>query len=254
MYQNIIEEIKQKHVKADASISLFFIGVDTIYYFCCLIFLGCNLKNLYTSKQLLSYTIIIDILSRIIIIYLNKFDYSILNEICFTLLASFQFFLFNKIFKRIFRDDYYDGRESIEIKSPYFFTVFFLVFAFGFNFSRTLSLIQYIITIVSILAYTYYIQSRINFILENLKRKKINVTCRRVSDNLSILIALYFVIFYGFKIINLFVKHKLYYSYILMAGDVFKEGGKFLIFTLMILILHSFYKYIKDDDDDVEIY
>jgi len=252
MNQKLIAEIKQKHVKADVSISLFFIGFDIIYYFACLIFLGCDLKNLYSSKQLLSYSIIIDILSRIIIIFLNKFDYSLLNEICFTSLTSFQFFIFNKIFKRIFRDDYYDGRETIEIKSPYFFTTIFFFLTFDYNLSKLLSFIQYIIIIVCILAYTYYIQIRINYFLKNVKRKQIGATCRRVSENLSYLIALYFVIFYGFKIINLFVENKLYYSYILMIEDIFKEGGKFLIFTLMILILHSFYKYTKDND--VEIY
>ena len=254
MKQKIIEEIKQKHIKADVSISLFFICVDTIFCISCLILLGCDIKNLFSSKQLLLYIIIIDILARIILIYFNQFDYSLLNEICFTLLATFQFFLLNKLFKRIFRDDYYDGRESLEIKSPYFFAFIFFFLAFGFNISRAFSIIQYIITIVGIFVYTCYIQSRVSFIIENLERKQINVTCRRVSENLSYLIAMYFVIFYGFKIINLFIENKLYYSYILMAGDVFKEGGKFLVFTLIILLLLSFYKYTNDDDEDKDIY
>jgi hypothetical protein len=40
MDEKILEEIKQKHLKADNTISLFFIGIDTIYFIIILVILG----------------------------------------------------------------------------------------------------------------------------------------------------------------------------------------------------------------------
>ena len=34
-----------------------------------------------------------------------------------------------------------------------------------------------------------------------------------------------------------------------MAGDIFKEGAKFLLFGFMILIIKSFNKFTKDFDE-----
>ena len=51
------------------------------------------------------------------------------------------------------------------------------------------------------------------------------------------------------KFCNLFIENTLYYSYILMAGDIFKEGAKFLLFGLMMMIIKSFNKFTKDSED-----
>ena len=34
-----------------------------------------------------------------------------------------------------------------------------------------------------------------------------------------------------------------------MAGDIFKEGAKFLLFGLMMMIIKSFNKFTKDSED-----
>ena len=249
MEEKILEEIKEKHMRADSTISLFFISIDTIFYITILTYLGCRFKNFFTPKQMLSNIILVDVLIRLLYIYYNSFDYILLNEVCFTCLSTVQFFLLNSIFKKMFKDEYYDGTETLEIQSPFLLSLIFFFLAFTFNISKPLSLIQYVLAIIAVISYAYYIQSRINLLLNNMQKKGIEITCKRMSINLIYLIALYFVIFYGLKLSNLFIENKLYYSYILMAGDVFKEGAKFLLFGLMILIIKSFNRFTKDADE-----
>ena len=198
---------------------------------------------------MLSNIILVDVLIRLLYIYFNSFDYILLNEICFTCLSTVQFFLLNNIFKKMFKDEYYDGTETLEIQSPILLSLIFFFLAFTFNLSKSLSIIQYVLAIIAIISYAYYIQSRINLLLNNIQKKGIEITCKIMSINLTYLIALYFIIFYGLKLCNLFIEDKLYYSYILMAGDIFKEGAKFLLFGLMILIIKSFNRFTKDTDE-----
>jgi hypothetical protein len=249
MEEKILEEIKEKHMRADSTISLFFISIDTIFYITILTYLGCRFKNFFTPKQMLSNIILVDVLIRLLYIYYNSFDYILLNEVCFTCLSTVQFFLLNSIFKKMFKDEYYDGTETLEIQSPFLLSLIFFFLAFTFNISKPLSLIQYVLAIIAVISYAYYIQSRINLLLNNMQKRGVEITCKRMSINLIYLIALYFVIFYGLKLSNLFIENKLYYSYILMAGDVFKEGAKFLLFGLMILIIKSFNRFTKDADE-----
>ena len=249
MEEKILEEIKEKHMRADSTISIFFISIDTIFYITILTYLGCRFKNFFTPKQMLSNIILVDVLIRLLYIYFNSFDYILLNEICFTCLSTVQFFLLNNIFKKMFKDEYYDGTETLEIQSPILLSLIFFFLAFTFNLSKSLSIIQYVLAIIAIISYAYYIQSRINLLLNNIQKKGIEITCKIMSINLTYLIALYFIIFYGLKLCNLFIEDKLYYSYILMAGDIFKEGAKFLLFGLMILIIKSFNRFTKDTDE-----
>jgi hypothetical protein len=236
-------------MRADSTISLFFISIDTIFYITILTYLGCRFKNFFTPKQMLSNIILVDVLIRLLYIYYNSFDYILLNEVWFTCLSTVQFFLLNSIFKKMFKDEYYDGTETLEIQSPFLLSLIFFFLAFTFNISKPLSLIQYVLAIIAVISYAYYIQSRINLLLNNMQKRGVEITCKRMSINLIYLIALYFVIFYGLKLSNLFIENKLYYSYILMAGDVFKEGAKFLLFGLMILIIKSFNRFTKDADE-----
>ena len=249
MEEKILEEIKEKHMRADSTISIFFISIDTIFYITILTYLGCRFKNFFTPKQMLSNIILVDVLIRLLYIYFNSFDYILLNEICFTCLSTVQFFLLNNIFKKMFKDEYYDGTETLAIQSPILLSLIFFFLAFTFNLSKSLSIIQYVLAIIAIISYAYYIQSRINLLLNNIQKKGIEITCKIMSINLTYLIALYFIIFYGLKLCNLFIEDKLYYSYILMAGDIFKEGAKFLLFGLMILIIKSFNRFTKDTDE-----
>ena len=248
MEAKIIEEIIDNHLRADSTISLFFIVLDTCFYILILLILGCGFRNLFSPKQLLSQIILLDIILRIFNLYYNKFDYNLMNEAVITCFATLQFFLLNNIFKKLFKDEFYDGRESLEIKSPFLFAFGFFILNFTCPISKTVCIVQYALSICAILAYAYYIQTRVSLYINNLERKRNEITCRNMSLNLTYLIALYFVIFEVLKICTAFVENKLYYSYMLMATDVFKEGGKFLVYGLMVILIKSFNKFVKDEE------
>jgi len=250
MEARIINEIMEKHLKADATISLFFIGLDTLFYILILLLIGCGFRNFFSPKQMLSQVLLFDVLLRIFSLYFNKFEYELLNELVFSCFSTVQFFYLNTILKKMFKDDYYDGRESIEIKHPFLLSLAFLVLTFTFKVPKMVSIIQYSIGIIAVMAYAYYIQSRVSLFINNLERKRFDVSCKNMSLNMTYLVALYFIIFQALKICTLFIEHKLYYSYMLMACDIFKEGGKFLLFGLMMILVNSFNKYIKDEEGE----
>ena len=250
MEARIINEIMEKHLKADATISLFFIGLDTLFYILILLLIGCGFRNFFSPKQMLSQVLLFDVLLRIFSLYFNKFEYELLNELVFSCFSTVQFFYLNTILKKMFKDDYYDGRESIEIKHPFLFSLAFLFLTFTLKVPKIVSIIQYSIGIIAVMAYAYYIQSRVSLFINNLERKRFDVSCKNMSLNMTYLVALYFIIFQALKICTLFIEHKLYYSYMLMACDIFKEGGKFLLFGLMMILVNSFNKYIKDEEGE----
>ena len=250
MEQKVVEEIMEKHLKADATISLFFIGLDTLFYILILLVIGCGFKNFFSPKQMLSQVLILDVLLRIFSLYSNKFDYYLTNEVILTCFSSLQFFLLNNILKKLFKDDYYDGRESLEIKSPFLFTLAFFFLTFAFPLPKFICLAQRALGIVAILAYAYYIQSRITLYINNLERKRFDMSCKNMAKNVTYLIALYFVVYETLKICTLYIEHKLHYSYMLMACDVFKEGGKFLLVGLMMILVNAFYKFFKVEEGD----
>ena len=250
MEARIINEIMEKHLKADATISLFFIGLDTLFYILILLLIGCGFRNFFSPKQMLSQVLLFDVLLRIFSLYFNKFEYELLNELVFSCFSTVQFFYLNTILKKMFKDDYYDGRESIEIKHPFLLSLAFLALTFTLKVPKMVSIIQYSIGIIAVMAYAYYIQSRVSLFINNLERKRFDVSCKNMSLNMTYLVALYFIIFQALKICTLFIEHKLYYSYMLMACDIFKEGGKFLLFGLMMILVNSFNKYIKDEEGE----
>lgn len=51
MEARIIHEIMEKHLKADATISLFFIGLDTLFYILILLLIGCGFKNFFLPSK-----------------------------------------------------------------------------------------------------------------------------------------------------------------------------------------------------------
>lgn len=253
MDEKTLQEITEKHQKADIFICLFFTGIDVIFYILILILLGCGFKNFFSTKQLLSHIFIIDVILRIYSIYFNTFEYGFINEIILTFFATCQFYLINSIFKKAFKDENYDGRESLEIKSPILFCLLFYPLSFIFEFSKIFCLCQNILCILAVLAYSYYIQTRIVLFLNNLEKKHSIASGKNIMVNLPYLIAIYYAVFFILRISTLYVENKLYCSYLLMACDIFKEVGKYLSFGLMFFFVKSFNKYIKDEAIEITV-
>jgi hypothetical protein len=252
MNDTILEEIIQKHDSAEAFISLFFLGIDSITYLIILCLFGCDFnKKLFSHRQKLSLLILLDALFRIIHLYIISFVYSLVKEIIITVFATFQFYLIIILLNQIFTDKNNERfLESLELKFPFLSTIFFFIFAIVLDISKIFSLVQYICAISSIILYAYYVGGKVDLFLKNIEKKNPNFGYRNFSYNLTLFTALYFIIHYFLKIISLMIENTLYSSYMEMICDIFKEVGRYLVFTLVIIIYYLFNKYIKEEDYD----
>ena len=138
--------------------------------------------------------------------------------------------------------------ESLEIKDPFLTSVAFFMLAFILNISKIISFIKYIFAIIAILGYGYYISIKIDLFLINVDKKNPYYYGQIFASNMPQFIIIYFILYYIFKILILFIKNKLYISYMEMASDIFKEVGKYLSFCLVITTYYLFNKYIKEED------
>ncbi len=252
MNSKILSEIIEKHDTADSLISLFFALIDMIIYIIILFIFGCEFnKKFFSHRQKLSLLLILDAVLRIINLYITTFIYSVLKEIIITLIVTLQFYLMILLLNQIFTDKNNESLlESLEIKYPFLTSVAFFFLSFILNFSKAISFFKYILAIIALLGYGYYIDIKVNLFLKNVEKKNPYFPGQRFTSNITQYIIIYFVIYYILKIFGLFIEDKLYFSYMEMACDVFKEVGKYLSFCLVISIYYLFNKYIKEEDYD----
>jgi len=252
MNSKILSEIIEKHDTADSLISLFFALIDMIIYIIILFIFGCEFnKKFFSHRQKLSLLLILDAVLRIINLYITTFIYSVLKEIIITLIVTLQFYLMVLLLNQIFTDKNNESLlESLEIKYPFLTSVAFFFLSFILNFSKAISFFKYILAIIALLGYGYYIDIKVNLFLKNVEKKNPYFPGQRFTSNIPQYIIIYFVIYYILKIFGLFIENKLYFSYMEMACDVFKEVGKYLSFSLVISIYYLFNKYIKEEDYD----
>ena len=67
---------------------------------------------------------------------------------------------------------------------------------------------------------------------------------KNVINILPFFIFLYFIIYYILQLLGLLVNNKLYERYLTLICTIFKEGGKFLVILLLIMIFYIFNKYV----------
>ena len=243
-----LERDIHKFNTADTFISLFFAGVDILLYLIILFLFGCE-KNFFKVNQKLSLLILIDTFFRIINLYIISFRYSLIKEIVFTSFASFQFYLIVTFLNHIFTQiNTVDILESGEIKCPFISATFFFIFSIIFNFSKILSLIQYITAILAVLIYSYHVGEKVDLFIANIKRKNPYFSGKNFINHYIFFIAFYNMIYFTLRIFNLFIEDKLNHSYMEMACEIFKEVSKYLCFGIVIALYHLFNKYMKDDD------
>ena len=252
MNSKIISEIIEKHDTAEAFISLFFAIIDMLTYMVILFIFGCEFnKKFFSHRQKLSLLIILDAILRILNLYINSFVYSLIKEILITMIVTLQFYLIILLLNQIFTDKNNESLlESLEIKYPFLTSVAFFMLAFILNFSKAISFFKYILAIFAILGYGYYIDIKIDLFLKNVEKKNPYFSGQRFTSNIPQFIIIYFLIYYVLKIFGLFIENKLYFSYMEMVCDIFKEVGKYLSFCLVISIYYLFNKYIKEEDYD----
>ena len=250
----IDEEIMDNHNKADAFISLFFLGLDAIAYIVSFTIFSCDFKSLDSPKQKIYLFILLDGLSRLICIYTDAYRKTFVQETTFTLISSMQFHLSISMLEQIFtdqRNDSYMANElQIRNKNLFSFLFFCLVFSFkGILPSHgLLSSIQLICIFISISIFYKYMNNKIELYLTNVQKNNSQFTGRNFINNLPFFIFIYLGINYILQLFQLMLDNKLYESYMTMICIIFKEVGKYLVVLLMIMIFNTFNKYVKTNE------
>jgi hypothetical protein len=249
----IEREIKEKHNQADAFISLFFAGLDAVCYLIIITLFGCEFK-LNSPKQKLSLLIILDAVLRLINMYTDEYSKYWLKEMFLSTFSTIQFYVILSCLNQIFTDKGNDNslENDLEIKNKTLITCIFFALVFSFKglllYYRLLSALQYICIIASVYIFSKYIGTKIEIFISNITKKHSSFIGENFMNNLPFFITIYFILNYSFELISLLIVHKLYASYMIMLCKIFKEVGKYLIFLLLIIINHSFNKYIQNYD------
>jgi hypothetical protein len=250
----IDEEIMDNHNKADAFISLFFLGLDAIAYIVSFTIFSCDFKSLDSPNQKIYLFILLDGLSRLICIFTDAYRKTFVQETTFTLISSMQFHLSISMLEQIFtdqRNDSYMANElQIRNKNLFSFLFFCLVFSFkGILPSHgLLSSIQFICIFISISIFYKYMNNKIELYLTNVQKNNSQFTGRNFINNLPFFIFIYLGINYILQLFQLMLDNKLYESYMTMIFIIFKEVGKYLVVLLMIMIFNTFNKYVKTNE------
>ena len=250
----IDEEIMDNHNKADAFISLFFLGLDAIAYIVSFTIFSCDFKSLDSPNQKIYLFLLLDGLSRLICIFTDAYRKTFVQETTFTLISSMQFHLSISMLEQIFtdqRNDSYMANElQIRNKNLFSFLFFCLVFSFkGILPSHgLLSSIQFICIFISISIFYKYMNNKIELYLTNVQKNNSQFTGRNFINNLPFFIFIYLGINYILQLSQLMLDNKLYESYMTMICIIFKEVGKYLVVLLMIMIFNTFNKYVKTNE------
>ena len=249
MDSDIEDEIVQKHDQAEAFISLFFAGVDAIIYIIVLSLFGCQFRNLFSQKQKISFLILVDAIMRIVNLYTTSFIYSFPKDLCLTIFATCQFFLIINILNQTYTDKSnpnFMNNSGITYKP--LCTILFFVLTMKCNISKMISLVQYILAIIALIAFGVSVMHKNTLFLLGIQKKTQNFSCKNFVSNIPLFIIFYFFLNYVLKILGLLVENPLYCSYMEMACDIFKEVGKYLSFNLVISAFYLHNKYVKDED------
>ena len=244
----IEEEIKKKHNEADAFISLFFAFLDSLYYISIIYIFGYEFKSYSYPKEKLSLLIILDAVLRIIHIFTDDFSKRWLKEFFFSFLTTGQFYIVFDCLDQIISKK----NENLEIKNKGILSgiFFFLVFDFKglFPYYKIITTLQYILVIFSITLFSKHIIEKLNQFMANFNGK-LNFSGRFIYV-FPQFITIYFIINSCGELAGLLVDNLLYNSYMEMICQIFKEGGKYLVFLLLIMIFDSSNKYLNEDESE----
>ena len=250
------EDIMDNSNKADALISLFFLGFDVLIYLIIFTLYNCELKNYGSPKQKLYFFMMLDGLLRFISIYTDTYSKNFLQELVFTLIASIQFFLSLSMLEQIFTDksnDSFADNNNLEMNNKTLFAFLFFCLVFSFKNSIAnygfLSTVQLICVLILISIFYKYMNNKIEIFLSNIQKNYSQFTGKTLISSLPFFIYVYFIIYYVLQLCILFINNKLYESYMSLICIIFKEVGKYLSIFFLIAIYNTYRKYISNNSD-----
>ena len=239
------QDLIETYESAETILTLLFAFIDVVIIICSLFNLNSKNKKIYLLKFKLIGLFLVDILLRIM--YARKYHKlkSLYNEIVFTFLKTYQFFLILSFFEQIFNDTRLNKKGKFYKKlSCKQLCITFSLVTFSYekfsNSQKEICLIQSLIIIYCIFVLYILLKKKIIKIMDNLvsqkedKRKK-TYLCILGSPLISFL---FYFSYYILRILFLTLESPDHIIYANIILKIIIDSSKYFLFSILELLLY----------------
>jgi hypothetical protein len=239
------QELIETYENAETILTLLFAFIDLIIIIFSLFNLKSKNKKIYLLKYKLFGLFLVDIVLRIL--YAKKYHKinSVYNEIVFSFLKTFQFFLILSFLEQIFNDTRLNkkGKFYKKLSCKQLCITFSLVIFSYEKFSNShkdICLIQSLIIIYCIFVLYTRLRNKIIKIVDNLASQKTN---RRQNTYLCILGSpficfIFYLTYYILKILFLTLENPDHIIYANIILKIIIDSSKYFLFSILELLLY----------------
>lgn len=239
------QELIETYESAETILTLLFAFIDLVIIICSLFNLKSKNKKIYFLKYKLFGLFLVDILLRIL--YAKKYHKlnSIYNEVVFSFLKTYQFFLILSFFEQIFNDTRLNkkGKFYKKLSCKQLCIIFSLV-TFSYekfsNSQKEICLIQSLIIIYCIFVFYTRLRNKIIKIVDNLIIGKTN---QRQKTYLCVLGSpficfIFYFTYYILKILFLTLESPDHIIYANIILKIIIDSSKYFLFSILELMLY----------------
>lgn len=239
------QELIETYESSETILTLLFAVIDVVIIIFSLFNLKSKNKKIYFLKYKLFGLFLVDILLRIL--YAKKYhkQNSVYNEIIFSFLKTYQFYLILSFFEQIFNDTRFSKKGKFYKKlSCKQLCITFALVTFSYekfsNSQKEICLIQSLIIIYCIFFLYTRLRNKIIKIVDNLVNQKIN---QRTKSYLCILGSpficfIFYFSYYILKIIFLTLENQEYIIYANIILKIIIDSSKYFLFAILELLLY----------------
>jgi hypothetical protein len=239
------KELIETYESAEIILTLLFAFIDLVIIICSLFNLKSKNQKIYLLKYKLFGLFLVDILLRIL--YAKKYHKvnSVYNEIVFSFLKTYQFFLILSFFEQIFNDTRLNkkGKFYKKLSCKQLCITFSLVTFSYEKFSKSqkeICLIQSLIIIYCIFVLYIRLRNKIIKIVDNLVSQKTN---QRKKTYLCILGSpficfIFYFTYYILKILFLTLESQEHIIYANIILKIIIDSSKYFLFSILELLLY----------------
>ena len=239
------QDLIETYESAETILTLLFAFIDVVIIICSLFNLNSKNQKIYLLKFKLFGLFLVDILLRIM--YARKYHKlkSLYNEIVFTFLKTYQFFLILSFFEQIFNDTRLNKKGKFYKKlSCKQICITFSLVTFSYekfsNSQKEICLIQSLIIIYCIFVLYILLKKKIIKIMDNLvsrkedKRKK-TYLCILGSPLISFI---FYFSYYILRILFLTLESPEHIIYANIILKIIIDSSKYFLFSILELLLY----------------
>lgn len=239
------QELIETYESVETILTLLFAFIDLVIIIFSLFNLNSKNKKIYFLKYKLFGIFLVDILLRIL--YVRKYHKlnSIYNEIVFSFLKTYQFFLILSFFEQIFNDSRLNKKGKFYKKlSCKQICITFSLVTFSYekfsNSKKEICLIQSLIIIYCIFVFYIRLRNKIIKIVDNLVCQKTNQSqktylCILGSPFISFL---FYFTYYILKILFLTLESQEHIIYANIILKIIIDSSKYFLFSILELMLY----------------